>query len=134
MSSWARASRRLARKASAASRIPASRFCSASGGRGIWRSSTIFLDTSLNVAPRPLLWTCFSWAFSHQKRKSGETKSKRGTKLLKPWLVQTGIVLMATKPMGARELNRTDCAGNILAEQLFKPAFVIFRGVSLRCF
>ena len=41
---------------------------------------------------------------------------------------------MATKPMGARELNRTDCAGNILAEQLFNPAFVIFRGVSLRCF
>ena len=32
---WARDSRRLARKASAASRIPAIRFCSASGGRGI---------------------------------------------------------------------------------------------------
>ena len=35
VSSWARASRRLVRKASAASRILAIRFCSASGGRGI---------------------------------------------------------------------------------------------------
>ena len=41
---------------------------------------------------------------------------------------------MATKPIGARELNRTERAGNILAEQLFSPAFVIFRGVSLRYF
>ncbi len=37
MSSWSRDSRRFARKASAASRIPAIRFCSARGGRGIRR-------------------------------------------------------------------------------------------------
>jgi len=36
VSSCARDSRRLARKASAASSIPAIRFCSGRGGRGIW--------------------------------------------------------------------------------------------------
>ena len=42
VSSWTRDSRRLARKASAASSIPAIRFCSARGGRGIWRRATSF--------------------------------------------------------------------------------------------
>jgi hypothetical protein len=51
-----------------------------------------------------------------------------GTRLLKPWFVAIGLVLIATRPIGALELSKTEFSGRMLAAQLFKPSAVIVRG------
>jgi hypothetical protein len=44
---------------------------------------------------------------------------------LKPWFVAIGTVLIATCPIGARELRSTEPAGRTDAAQLRNPAFEI---------
>jgi len=45
-------------------------------------------------------------------------------RLLNPWFVATGTRLIAARPIGARELKRTERTGRTLAEQLAKPSGV----------
>ena len=47
-----------------------------------------------------------------------------GIKFLKPWLVDIASSLIATSPIGARDVNKTDFSGSTFAEDFSSPNFV----------
>lgn len=118
------------RKVCASSRMEAIRRCSGRGGRRMTTRETMAFEISLKVAPTPSRCSAALFETSHQKRYFSSRRLLSGMKLLKPWLVAMGTVLMATCPIGARELKSTELAGNTLAAQLRSPSVVNLRGVS----